>query len=426
MEGMERSPARGRPHDGQRTRAPGHLRRDDDGGDTTGHGHGRAARGLGAGGGGLLVARDGPRAGPAAAGDGGSPGGPAGVEGGRPRRRGIRRRGRHGLARQPGAPPRRPRDCRPAATGRRRGSDGPRPTWSGPTRGPGPRSGRRAGRRWRPPGPGSAGSGPGPAPRRWSTRTTSWAPPRPSLRGARLSWERTSRLGSRGFSTAARSTTAGLGLDRLRERAGAAGARLRLLRAGSRAEEVAEAEAELARAQAEDDLLRAGTRREDLAAARERVAEARAAAPRGRGRPAPRRSWPRRERAVVEVARRPAGRPGRAQPAVARVLRADDLWVKVLRPRDRARPAQARAGGRGDGRLAPGPAVPRAGRRRSPRPASSRPRNVQSVDERQAPGLRRQGPRRRPARRVQVGHGGRGRRAAAMGRPYAIPTGARP
>ncbi len=105
-------------------------------------------------------------------------------------------------------------------------------------------------------------------------------------------------------------------------------ARLRLLQAGSRPEEIAEAEAELGRARAQLQLLEAGTRSEEVAEAEAKVAELqgklreldvnlaettiRAAEP-----------------AVVEVL---AVRPGdvvAANQPVVRVLRAEDLWVKA-------------------------------------------------------------------------------------------------
>src|SRR5262249_53390508 len=59
------------------------------------------------------------------------------------------------------------------------------------------------------------------------------------------------------------------------EQVKAAQARLDLLLAGTRPEEIAEAEAELARAEANYELLLRGTRSEDVAQARARVAELR-------------------------------------------------------------------------------------------------------------------------------------------------------
>jgi multidrug resistance efflux pump len=105
-------------------------------------------------------------------------------------------------------------------------------------------------------------------------------------------------------------------------------ARLKLLQAGSRPEDIAEFEAEAARMRANYQLLEAGTRSEEIREAESRVAELR-----GKLREidvnlkelvvvAP-------EPAIVEVlAVRPGDVVGPNQPVV-RVLRADDLWVKA-------------------------------------------------------------------------------------------------
>jgi HlyD family secretion protein len=119
--------------------------------------------------------------------------------------------------------------------------------------------------------------------------------------------------------------------ERLKAQAEAAKARLRLLEAGPRTEDVAEAAADLAKVKAQRDLTVAPTRYEDLAEATAKVneltaklreldtqvAEAVVKAP---------------EAAVIEVL---AVRPGdvvAANQPVARVLRADDLWVKAYIP----------------------------------------------------------------------------------------------
>ena len=119
--------------------------------------------------------------------------------------------------------------------------------------------------------------------------------------------------------------------DRLKAQAEAAKARLRLLEAGPRSEDVAEAAADLAKAKAQRDLTVAPTRYQDLAEATAKVteltarlreldaqvAEAVVTAP---------------EAAVIEVL---AVRPGdvvAANQPVARLLRADDLWVKAYVP----------------------------------------------------------------------------------------------
>jgi multidrug resistance efflux pump len=120
-------------------------------------------------------------------------------------------------------------------------------------------------------------------------------------------------------------------LERLRGLVNKAQAYLDLLLAGSRPEDIAEAQAQLKQLQANYDLLLAGTRSEDIAAAEARVAEAR-----GKLREieanlqeavvrAP-------ERVVVEVL---AVRKGDLVPPnqpILRVLRAADLWVKAYVP----------------------------------------------------------------------------------------------
>jgi multidrug resistance efflux pump len=144
-------------------------------------------------------------------------------------------------------------------------------------------------------------------------------------------WDRVESLTRRGFSSTSEADTARGNRDRLTARARAARARLDLLLAGTRAEEIAEARALLEAAKAKLELLDAGTRKEDLDAARADVEAARAAVAELQSQVAeavvvaP-------EKAVVEVV---AVRPGDLVPAnqpVVRVLRADDLWVKVYAP----------------------------------------------------------------------------------------------
>jgi len=76
-------------------------------------------------------------------------------------------------------------------------------------------------------------------------------------------------------STPAQFDAALASVRRLQGQTRAAQARLKLLQAGSRPEDIAEAEAELARARAQHDLLEAGTRAEDVAHAAACVAELR-------------------------------------------------------------------------------------------------------------------------------------------------------
>jgi multidrug resistance efflux pump len=168
--------------------------------------------------------------------------------------------------------------------------------------------------------------------------------------------------------------------DSARARVRSARARLDLVLAGTRPEEVAEAKAEAERWTARYELLRRGTRGEDKAAAYAAVKQAEAelaeadvnfhettvAAP---------------ERCVIEVL---VVRPGDLVPPgqpVVRALRADDLWVKVFAPATEL------------GRLRLGQAVAVAvdshpGRRfageitQIANVSEFTPRNVQSLDER--------------------------------------------
>ncbi|MCI0700268.1 MAG: efflux RND transporter periplasmic adaptor subunit [Planctomycetia bacterium] len=144
-------------------------------------------------------------------------------------------------------------------------------------------------------------------------------------------FERVSKLYSAGAGGQMDYQNALAARDRARGRVGAAKAALDLLLSGYREEEIAEAQADLARLTARHELLRKGTRDEDKAAAAASVDEALAELSeaetnlRESAVIAP-------ERCVVEVL---AVRPGDlVQPGepVARVLRADDLWVKVFVP----------------------------------------------------------------------------------------------
>lgn len=120
-------------------------------------------------------------------------------------------------------------------------------------------------------------------------------------------------------------------LDRAKGRVAAARARYDLMLAGSREEDLAEAQAELRRLEANERLLRAGTRPEDLASAKARLAEAR-----GRLqelevhlREAVVRAA---EPCLVEVVHVRKGALVQAGQPVARVLRTADLWVKTYVP----------------------------------------------------------------------------------------------
>jgi multidrug resistance efflux pump len=120
-------------------------------------------------------------------------------------------------------------------------------------------------------------------------------------------------------------------LDHSQSAAAAAKARLDLLLAGTRPEEIEEAEAELRRTDANYRLLQAGTRSEDIAAAEAQVAETRGklheveANLREATVVAP-------ELSVVEVLAVRKGDLVAANQPILRVLRAADLWVKVYIP----------------------------------------------------------------------------------------------
>jgi HlyD family secretion protein len=108
-------------------------------------------------------------------------------------------------------------------------------------------------------------------------------------------------------------------------------ARLKMLEAGARPEEIAEAAAEVARAKAQFELVAAPTRSEDIAEATAKVAELDARI-KELGAQLAEAVVKAPEPAVVEVlAVRPGDIVAPNQP-IARVLRADDLWVKAYVP----------------------------------------------------------------------------------------------
>jgi multidrug resistance efflux pump len=116
--------------------------------------------------------------------------------------------------------------------------------------------------------------------------------------------------------------------NRLQAQAAAAGAKTKMMEAGYRPEEVAEAEAQLASFQAAFDLLEAGTRQEDIDAAAAKVAELEAQIAELDVRRAERTVYA-PEKAVVEVIGVRPGDIAEPNAPLVRVLRADDLWVKA-------------------------------------------------------------------------------------------------
>ncbi len=151
------------------------------------------------------------------------------------------------------------------------------------------------------------------------------------LLGARRDWKRTSQLIGQQAVAQADYDTIQASVDRLRGRVESARAKLKMLKAGSRAEEIDEAAAEVRRAQASSDLLKAGTRSEEIASADAKVAEMEGRVDELKANleemviRAP-------ESVLVEVLAVRKGDVLGPNQAVARVLRADDLWVKVYVP----------------------------------------------------------------------------------------------
>jgi multidrug resistance efflux pump len=152
-----------------------------------------------------------------------------------------------------------------------------------------------------------------------------------TLAAARQEFERTALLFSRRAISASEYDSARAEEGRSLARVAAAQARLDLLVAGSRKEDIDEAAAELKRSRANALLLKNGNRSEDIAEAEAALAEAvgklheieaqlREACLR-----AP-------EQAVVEVLSVRKGDVLTPNQTIVRVLRADDLWVKVYVP----------------------------------------------------------------------------------------------
>jgi multidrug resistance efflux pump len=151
------------------------------------------------------------------------------------------------------------------------------------------------------------------------------------LKLAREDFDRAERLMRQGSMARADYDIARANRERAQGQQAKAKAHLDLLVAGNRLEEIQQAAAELRRAQANYDLLLAGTRSEDIAAAEAQVAEMRGKVEEIKANlaeavvRAP-------ERVFVDVL---AVRKGDLVPPnqpILRVLRADDLWVKVYVP----------------------------------------------------------------------------------------------
>jgi multidrug resistance efflux pump len=151
------------------------------------------------------------------------------------------------------------------------------------------------------------------------------------LKLCRQKYERTRTLNATVTASREEYDSALAAMNRAKAQADAARAHLKLLRAGSRQEDIDEAAAEIHRSQASLELLLTGTRPEDIAAAEARLLEMRARlqevevnleetavrAP---------------ERAVLEVLAVRKGDLVAPNQPILRILRADDLWVKVYIP----------------------------------------------------------------------------------------------
>jgi multidrug resistance efflux pump len=195
--------------------------------------------------------------------------------------------------------------------------------------------------------------------------------------------ERLSRLVQANSATQSDVEAATAARDKARGQVSSLSARNEMLQRGSRPEDINEAYAEWKKARANYELLKKGTRAEDLAQAHSRVAEAMAklnevetniregivSVPKELG------------KAIVEVL---AVRPGDLVPAnqpIVRVLRAEDLWVKVFVPETEL--GDIRLGQQVDVRIDAYPHKQFSGQVIQKATISEfTPRNVQSLEER--------------------------------------------
>jgi HlyD family secretion protein len=158
-----------------------------------------------------------------------------------------------------------------------------------------------------------------------------WLSAEADLRLAEENLGRYDRLHQRGSATQAELDSARADYDRARGRAAAAKARFDMMFKGNRPQDIAEAAALLDQARANLDLLKAGTRAEDIAALAAQAAQSRA----------------RLREVEANLAEAVVTAPGKAivdiisvrkgdlvapSQTVVRVLKADDLWVKVFIP----------------------------------------------------------------------------------------------
>jgi multidrug resistance efflux pump len=148
---------------------------------------------------------------------------------------------------------------------------------------------------------------------------------------AEQNYARVARLGSQLAASAAEQDVARADLDRARGKLASAQAKLDQLLHGSRPEEIDESRAQMESAKAKYQLLLDGTRSEEVAALEAKLAEEQAKLEEMETRLAEHQVRA-PERAVVNVVGVRKGDLVTAQQAVVRVLRAEDMWVKVFVP----------------------------------------------------------------------------------------------
>lgn len=148
---------------------------------------------------------------------------------------------------------------------------------------------------------------------------------------ARQDYERADRLLRQRSIGQADYDIAHAAFDRSQGRARAARAHLALLKRGTRQEEIDEAAAEVRRNQANYDLLMEGTRKEDIRMAEERLAEARGRMQELEANLAEALVTAKEPARIEVVAVRAGDLVAPGQP-ILRVLRDDDIWVKIYVP----------------------------------------------------------------------------------------------
>jgi multidrug resistance efflux pump len=151
------------------------------------------------------------------------------------------------------------------------------------------------------------------------------------LKQAEQNYARVTRLGPQQAVSAAEQDVARADLERARGKHASAQAKLDELVHGSRPEEIDEARAQMESAEAKYQMLLDGTRSEEIAGLEAKLAEEQAKLEEMETQLAEHQVRA-PERAVVNVVAVRKGDLVTAQQAVVRVLRAEDMWVKVFVP----------------------------------------------------------------------------------------------